>query len=97
MLGGCGQPGVARAPSWLLTSVLRAFPPAQPSRRPLLSGGLCALQIGWRTPRSALEAPAGPFGKRISFFLDAFPDLGVMEGLRAARAGARLREEEPDG
>ena len=43
------------------------------------------------------KAPAGPFGKRISFFLDAFPDLGVMEGLRAARAGARLREEEPDG
>lgn len=41
------------------------------------------------------KAPAGPFGKRISFFLDAFPDLGVMEGLGAARARARLREEEP--
>lgn len=45
-------------------------------------------------PARLYKAPAGPFGKRISFFLDAFPDLGVMEGLRAARAQARLREEE---
>lgn len=46
-------------------------------------------------PARLYKAPAGPFGKRISFFLDAFPDLGVMEGLSAARARARLREEEP--
>lgn len=45
-------------------------------------------------PARLYKAPAGPFGKRISFFLDAFPDLGVMEGLRAARARARLGEEE---
>lgn len=48
-------------------------------------------------PAQLYKAPAGPFRKRISFFLDAFPDLGIMEGLRAARVPARLREEELGG
>lgn len=94
--GGCGPRGVAPAPSWLLTSVLRAFPPA------CLPGALLSSPMGSVRSRSAVanparlyKAPAGPFGKRISFFLDAFPDLGIMEGLRAARAWAKLREEEP--
>lgn len=34
-------------------------------------------------PSGFYKAPAGPFGKRISFFLDAFPDLGATEGLCA--------------
>lgn len=71
------------------------------SHRPSLPGALCSWLGSVRSgsadavPARLYKAPAGPFGKRISFFLDAFPDLGVMEGLHAAHAGARLREEEP--
>lgn len=72
------------------------------SHRPGLPGALFSSRLGSvrsgsadAVPARLYKAPAGPFGKRISFFLDAFPDLGVMEGLHAAHAGARLREEEP--
>lgn len=64
-------------------------------RPPLLSDGLPGSGSTGAVPAPLYKAPADPFGKRISFFLDAFPDLGVMEGLSAARARARLREEEP--
>lgn len=92
--------------------VSRAWPERPRGSSPPCSGrshqpslpGVLSSPVGSARSRSAganparlYKAPAGPFGKRISFFLDAFPDLGVMEGLRAARAGARLREEEPDG
>ena len=70
----------------------------QPSLAGVLSSpvGSARSSSAGANPARLYKAPAGPFGKRISFFLDAFPDLGVMEGLRAARARARLREEEPD-
>lgn len=62
VLGGCGPRGVAPAPSWFLTSVLRAFPPAQPSRRPpLLSSPLrwapCAPAPLAQSPLSFIRLP----------------------------------------
>lgn len=92
---------VARGPSPLRP---RGSSPlcSERSHRPSLPGALLPSPMGSVRSRSAgtvpvrlYKAPAGPFGKRISFFLDAFPDLGVMEGLRAPRAGTMLREEEP--
>lgn len=94
-LGGGSPPGAAPAPSWLLTSVFPGFPPAQPSALLFSPRGSRRSGSTGAVPAPLYKAPAGPFGKRISFFLDAFPDLGVMEGLRAARAPAGLREEEP--
>lgn len=82
----------------------RGFSPpcSERSHQPSLPGALLSSPMGSVRSRSAVanparlyKAPAGPLGKRISFFLDAFPDLGIMEGLRAARAWAKLREEEP--
>lgn len=71
-------------------------PCSQCSHRPSLPGALLFSPMGSpcsgrsgstdAAPARLYKAPAGPFGKRISFFLDAFPDLGVMEGLSAARA-----------
>lgn len=98
--GQCGEV-VVRGASPLRP---RGFSPpcSERSHQPSLPGALLSSPMGSVRSRSAVanparlyKAPAGPFGKRISFFLDAFPDLGIMEGLRAARAWAKLREEEP--
>lgn len=90
--------GVAPVPSRLLTLVLQTFAPARPSSALLFSsrGSARPSSVG-AIPARLYKAPAGPFGKRISFFLDAFPDLGATEGLCAARAGAGLPEEELGG
>lgn len=110
-MAGVGWGGSGRVQCWeasvSLTSPLRprgSSPPcSKRSHQPSLPGALSSPMGSTRSgsaganPAWLYKAPAGPFGKRISFFLDAFPDLGVMEGLRAARARARLREEEPDG
>lgn len=102
---GAGSVGrlwsAGRRPCALVVSHLRApsvptSPAFQAPSCPLLSSpmGSVRSRSAGAVPAQLYKAPAGPFGKRISFFLDAFPDLGIMEGLRAARAWARLREEE---
>lgn len=59
-----------------------------PSALFLFSRGSASSDSAGAIPSGFYKAPAGPFGKRISFFLDAFPDLGATEGLCAARVAA---------
>lgn len=62
--------------------------PSLPSGPFLFMRGSASSDSAGAIPSGFYNAPAGPFGKRISFFLDAFPDLGAMEGLCAARVAA---------
>lgn len=65
----------------------RSHRPRLPSTPFLFTRGSARSHSASAIPSGFYKAPAGPFGKRISFFLDAFPDLGATEGLCA---GSRL-------
>lgn len=83
---GCDPLGVAPEPSRVLTLVLQALSPAETSKHPFSSlqgRGSARSDSASAIPSGFYKASAGPFGKRISFFLDAFPDLGATEGLCA--------------
>lgn len=82
---GCDPLGVAPEPSRVLTFVLQSVltGPRLPSTPLLSTRGSARSDSASAIPSGFYKAPAGPFGKRISFFLDAFPDLGATEGLCA--------------
>lgn len=60
-----------------------SYRPRIPSAPFLFTRGSARSDSTSAIPSGFYKVPAGPFGKRISFFLDAFPDLGATEGLCA--------------